>query len=199
MNAHNDPQDLWKGNDPALPRALPTTEICALARREERANVWMRGICLFALVCFVIAFAHNTWVIDQIWVRLGQGWMLIVMTAFLWGLIRDRTGRRASNETCAGFLLRTLKKKRDGFLAVRHVVLFIFPGVFASWWGGWGPALKARAMGLDPSSTYYRYMTSVWPIVITCVLLLLIWFAFSAAAKKASAEFQAFRDRIAAT
>jgi len=197
MNPNNDPQDLWKSNDPALPQRPDTTGICALARREERSNVWGRGIGLFALAGFAIAFAHNTWEVDQPWVRLGQGWMLIVMTVYLGGLLRNRTGRRASNETCAEFLLRSLQRKRDGFLAVRRVVLFIIPALLASWWGG-GAALKARAMGLDPSSPYYRYLTSVWPTVATCVLLLLVWFAFSGAAKKASAEFEALRERVAA-
>jgi hypothetical protein len=196
MNAHNDPQDLWKSNDPALPHPPATTEICALARRREREGLWGRGIRLFGLAGFAIAFAHNAFEIDQPWVRLGQGWMLILMTVYLWSLIRDHTGRRASHETCAAFLLRSLKRKRDGFLAVCRSVLLI-PAVLASWWGG-GPALKARAMGLDPSSPYDRYLTSVWPIVATCVLLEVIWFAFSGAAKKASVELEALRERITA-
>jgi len=183
MNAHNDPQDLWKCNDPSLPQPPATTGICALARRRERENVWQRRIGLFALAGFAIAFAHNTWEVDQPWVRLGQGWMLVVMT-----------DRRALNETCAGFLLRSLKMKRDGFLAVRRVVLLIIPAMLASWWGN-GAALKARAMGLDPSSPYYRYLTSVWPMVATAFLLLVVWFAFSGAAKKASTEFEALRER----
>jgi hypothetical protein len=87
--------------------------------------------------------------------------------------------------------------KRDGYLAVRRIVLFIIPGVLASWWGG-GAALKARAMGLDPSSSYYRYLTGVWPMIASCFLLLLVWLAFGAAAKKAAAEFEAMRQRIAA-
>jgi hypothetical protein len=196
MNPNNDPQDLWKTNDPELPRTPASSGICALARREERTNGWLRGICLFALACFAVAFAHNTWVIDQPWVRLGQGWMLTIITVYLFGVIRDRTGRRASSETCAGFLLRSFKMKRDGFLAVRRVVLLIIPAVLASWWGG-GAALRARAMGLDPSSLYYRYMTSNWPMVATCFLLLLVWVGFSGAARKASAEFEEFRERIA--
>ena len=81
-------------------------------------------------------------------------------------------------------------------MAVRRIVLLIIPAMLASWWGG-GPALKARAMGLDPSSLYYRYLTSVWPMIATCVLLLLVWFAFSSAGKKASAELEALRRRIA--
>lgn len=196
MNTNDDPQDVWKRNDPALPEPLAPTEICALARRRERENLWARTIGLFALGGFAIAFAHNTWAVDQLWVRVGQGWMLIVATVYLWSLIRNRTARRASNETCAAFLLRSLKMKRDGFLAIRRVVLLTIPAMVASWWGG-GPALKAHAMGLDPSSPYYRYLTSVWPMIATCVLLLFIWFAFSGAAKKASTEFEALRQRIA--
>lgn len=195
MNANSNPQDLWKRDDPGLPLPLAAAEICAKARRRERGNMWMRLIGLFALAGLAVAFAHNTWGIDQPWVRLGQGWMLIVMTVYFWGLIRSRTDRRTLNETCAAFLLRSLAKKRDGFMAVRRIVLLVIPAVLASWRGG-GPALKARAMGLDPSSVYYRYLTSIWPIAATCVLLLLVWFAFSSAAKKASAEFEALGRRI---
>ena len=67
MNANNDPQDLWKRNDPALPQPPSTAGICALARRQELTDLWLRSICVFALACFVIAFAHNTWVLDQPW------------------------------------------------------------------------------------------------------------------------------------
>jgi RNA polymerase sigma-70 factor (ECF subfamily) len=118
-------------------------------------------------------------------------------TDCLWNLIRNRTHLRASNDTCGSFLLRSLKMKRDGYTAVRRIVLLIIPAVLASWWGG-GAALKVRAMGLDPTSPYYRYLTSVWPMIATCVLLLLLWLAFRSAAKKASSEFEALRQRVAA-
>jgi hypothetical protein len=156
-----------------------------------------RRIGLFALAAFAIAFAHNTWQVDQPWVRLGQGWILVVVSIYLWSLIRRRTHRRAWNETCAGFLLRSLEMKREGYLAIRRMVLLLIPAIAASWWGG-GPALKARAMGLDPSSFFYRYLTGIWPMIATCFLLLLVWFAFNGSAKKASAEFEALRQRIGA-
>ena len=197
MNANNDPQDLWKRSETTLPEPL-AAEICALARRRERESLWGRRISLFALAGFAIAFAHNTWEVNQPWVRLGQGWMLLVVTVCLWNLIRNRTHLRASNDSCGSFLLRSLKMRRDGSLAFRRIVLLIIPAVLASWWGG-GAALKARAMGLDPTSSYYRYLTSVWPMIATCVLLLFVWLAFRSAAKKASAEFEAWRQRVAAT
>ena len=197
MNDHDNPQDLWRKNETGLPQPPSTVEICALARRRERENVWFRRIGLLALAGLAIAFAHNPWEIDQPWVRLGQGWMLMVMTVFLFGLIRDRTGHRTSNETCAAFLLRSLQRKRDGYLSFRRIVLLFIPAIAASWWGG-GAALKARAMGLDPSSPYYQYLTSVWPMFATCFLLLIVWFAFSATAKKTSTELEKLRQHIAA-
>ena len=129
MNANNDPQDLWKRSETTLPEPL-AAEICALARRRERESVWGRRISLFALAGLAIAFAHNTWEVDQPWVRLGQGWMLLVMTVCLWSLIRNRTHLRASNDSCGSFLLRSLKMKRDGYLAVRRIVLLIIPASF---------------------------------------------------------------------
>jgi hypothetical protein len=119
-----------------------------------------------------------------------------VITVFIFGLLLDRTGHRVSNETCERFLLRSLQRKRDGYLALRRIVLLFIPGVAATWWGG-GLALKAGAMGLHPSSPYYRYLTGIWPMIATCFLLLLLWLAFSVSAKKALAELKALRHRIA--
>ena len=196
MNANDDPRDLWNRSVPTLPEPL-AAEICALARRRERENLWARRISLCALAGFAIAFAHNTWQISQPWVRLGQGWMLLVVTVCVWKVIHNRAHHRSSNDSCGSFLLRSLQMKRDGYLALRRVVLLIIPAVLASWRGG-GAALKARAMGLDPASHYYRYLTSIWPAIATCVLLLVVWFAFTHAAKKASSEFEALRRRVAA-
>ncbi len=197
MNVDNDPQELWKSHIDALPPSPDAVGICELARRRERESIWGRRIGLLALAGFAVAFAHNVWQVDQPWVRLGQGWMLAVVTAYLWSLIRHRTHRRASNEACAGFLLRSLEMKRNGYLAFRRIVLLLIPAIAASWWGG-GPALRARAMGLDPSSPYYRYWASIWPMIATCSLLLVVWFVFSGTAKRVSAEFEALRLRIGA-
>lgn len=196
MNEHDNPQDIWRRNDPELPQPPTTAEICALARRRVRQDVWFRRIGVLVLAGSAIGYAHNTWEIEQLWVRLGLGWILIVIAVFLFGLLLDRTGHRASNETCEGFLLRSLQRKRDGYLALRRIVLLFIPGVAATWWGG-GLALKAGAMGLNPSSPYYRYLTGIWPMIATCFLLLLLWLAFSVSAKKAFAELEALRHRIA--
>jgi len=196
MNANNDPRDVWKRNEAALPEPL-AAEICALARRREGESVWGRRIGLVALAGFAIAFAHNTWEVTQPWVRLGQGWMLLIMAACFWKLVRNRKHQRASTDSCAGFLLRSLQMKRDGYRAVQRIVLLIVPAVLASWWGH-GAALKARAMGLDPASPYYRYLTGVGPIIATCLLLLLVWLAFREAASRASAEYDSMRQRVEA-
>lgn len=186
--------NIWKQSEADLPQPLRADEICAMARRRDREAVWGRRIALFALAGLAAAFLHNIWTLRQTWVRVGQGWMVIVMTVYLWGVIRSRTGGRASDETCARFLLRSFETKRNGYLAVRRLVLWTIPGILASWVGG-GAKLRAQAMGLAPSSAYYRYLTGVWPLAATCVLLVLVWLAFSSAAKKASAELEDLRQR----
>jgi hypothetical protein len=196
MNADDFSRDVWTQNGADLPQPLEAKEICSLARRRDREAIWGRRLALFGLAGLAAAFIHNTWLLPQSWTRAGQGWMVIVMTVYLWSVIRSRTARRTSDETCARFLLRSYELKRDGYLAVRRLVLWIVPGVLASWTGG-GTKLRAHAMGLNPSSVYYRYLTSVWPMVATCVLLVLVWLAFTYAAKKASAEFEALRRRVA--
>jgi hypothetical protein len=196
MNADDFSQDVWKENGADLPQALAADEICAMARRRDREAVWGRRLALFTLAGLAAAFVHNTWILPSSWVKVGQGWMVIVMTAYLWGAIRSRTGRRAPDETCAGFLLRTYEVKRNGYLAARRLVLWMIPGVLASWLGH-GVSLRVRTMGLHPTSAWYRYLTSGWPMVATGVLMILVWLAFSSASKKASADFEALRRRIA--
>lgn len=167
-----------------------------MARRREREEVWMRRGAMLTLVGLAAAFAHNVWEIDQPWVRFGQGWMLISMAVFLFVVLRDRTARRSADETCAAFLLRSLKRKRDAYRTMRYAVLLAIPGAAASWWGG-GAALKARAMGLDPASVYYRYLTGPGPMIASCLLLLLVWLAFRAASLKAGAELESLRRQVA--
>lgn len=196
MNADDFSQDVWKQDEAELPQALAADAICAMARRRDREAVVGRWLALFALAGLTAAFIHNTWLLPQSWARVGQGWMVVVMTGYLWGAIRSRTRRLASDETCARFLLRAYEAKRNGYLAARRLVLWMIPGVLASWLGH-GASLRVRALGLDPSSAWYRYLTSGWPMVATCVLMIVVWLAFSSAAKKAATEFDALRQRIA--
>jgi len=196
MNADDFPQDVWKQNGAELPQPLAAGEICAMARRRDREAVVGRRLALFGLAGLAAAFLHNAWILPTSWARIGQGWMVLVMTVYLWGAIRSRMGRRGPDETCAGFLLRAFEEKRNGYLAARRLVLWIIPGVWASWLGR-GTSLRVRTLGLDPSSAWYRYLTSGWPMAATCALMILVWLAFSHAAKKASADFETMRRKIA--
>ncbi len=198
MNADDFSQDVWKQNAACLPEPLAAGEICAMARRRDREAVAGRRLALFALAGLAGAFIHNTWILPQSWVKVGQGWMVLVMTVYLWDAIRSRTGRRASDETCAGFLLRSYEVKRNGYLAARRLVLWMIPGIVASWLGH-GVSLRVRTMGLDPSSAWYRYLTSDWPWVATWMLLILVWLGFSSAAKKTAKELETLRRRVAST
>ena len=155
MNANDFSHDVWKQNGAELPQALAADQICAMSRRRDREAVVGRRLALFGLAGFAAAFIHNTWILPGSWIKVGQGWMVLVMTVYLWDAIRSRTGRRASDETCAGFLLRTYEAKRNGYLAARRLVLWMIPGVLASWLGH-GVSLRVRLMGLDPSSAWYR-------------------------------------------
>ncbi len=74
-------------------------------------------------------------------------------------------------------------KIASGCLAVRHLIPEI-------------PSLKMKPDGI-PCDSPHRYLTSVWAMIATIVLLLLVWLAFSEAAKNASAEFEALRNRVA--
>lgn len=197
MHPNENARDLWNREDPGLPNPPTSGDICTRARNRERESVWAGRILTIAFIAFALAFAHNIWSVPQPWVRLGQAWMLLAVCLCLWSLIRRRPHSQAPHESCAEFLLKLLESKRNNLLTLGRLVLWIIPGELASWWGR-SPALKARVMGLDPSSPYYHYLTGGWPLLATSILLVLIWLAFSHAAKKASGELESLRQRTIA-
>ena len=138
------------------------------------------------------------WEVNQPWVRLGQGWMLIVMTVCLWNLIRNRTHLRASNDSCGSFLLRSLKMK-TGRIPGRS------PNRFAHHPGGFGELVgwRRRTEGACDGSRSVFSLLSVFDERLADdrhvrLAAILSGSLSRSAAKKASAEFEALRQRLAA-
>lgn len=191
------PESVWKSIHGKEEASMDTTftpeQLCAMARSRERECVWSRRILLFILIGLAAGFAYNVFSVSQPWVRLSQGWMLAWTCLLVWGL---RRGPRRMNatESCATFLRREFESKRSGFLEIRRYMFLLIPPILASWWGG-GPAIRLRALGVYPSSRLYEFASGPWPFIIIGLLLMLVWFAFGLAAKKAMRELDDLRRR----
>lgn len=184
----------WKRTEDNDMPDLSPDRICEMARCRERDSLWSRRIAAFALVCLGGAFLYNCLRVDQPWVRIGQGWMLAATLYYAWRVARSKSDRRDGNETCLAFLVRSLEGKRRTMRELQWTVLVVVPAMLASWWGG-GPELRARAMGLDPSSPLYRYYTGGWPFVVTALTLAFVSFAFADGAKKAARKIEGLNAR----
>lgn len=193
MNVH----DIWKQSQGAS--TTTPDEICKLARSREREAIWTKGLALFALGGILFAFAHNMWTIDapQPLARAGHAWNLIVLAAYFGGVIRSRSAGRGTNESCAGFLVRSLEARRDTFYGVCRVVLLLIPGIAAGWLAGNNSALAVKAMGLNPSSAYAHYVMGIGPRIATVVLITVLLTVFGVAGQQVSKELEAMRRRVA--
>jgi hypothetical protein len=100
-------------------------------------------------------------------------------------------------ENCASFLRREFEGKRTGLLEIRRYLLLLVPPILASWWAG-APAIRLRAMGVDPSVRLYAFASGPWLVIVGGWLLVLVWLAFGLAARKAMRELDAaahFRNK----
>lgn len=191
------PESVWKSingkEETNMDMAFTPDQLCAMARSRERESTWSRRVLLTLLICLAGAFAYNVFAVSQLWVRLSQGWMLAWTCLLVW---RFRTGprRMSATESCASFLQREFDGKRSGLLEIRRYMFLLIPPILVSWWGR-GPAIRLRALGVDPSSRIYGLVSGPWLFIITGLLLALVWLAFGLAAKKATYELDELRRR----
>jgi hypothetical protein len=174
---------------------MTTDQLCAMAGRRERENVWGRRVALVTCVCFAAMFSYIVITITQPWIRLGQAWMVGIICLFFWGTIRRGPRRIRTNEPCARFLEREYDGSRNTLLQVRRGILLVLPSLAASWWGGY-QAARANALHLDPTSWRFHFLNSPWLYVLYAVVLLVLllgWLALGKAAEKASRELENLR------
>ena len=79
----------------------------------------------------------------------------------------------AGAESCADFLRAELEKKSTRILEMRWILLLVFPGMFASWWGG-GPVSVAKNLGIERPALL-RFPASPGPLIGFALLLAFIW------------------------
>jgi hypothetical protein len=184
------PESVWKSINEKEERRMDITftpdQLCAMARSRERESIWSRRILLTLLIGLAGAFAYNAFSVSQLWVRLAQGWMLAWACLLVWR-VRRAPRRMSATENCASFLRREFEGKRSGLLEIRKYVFLLIPPILTSWWAG-GPAIRLRALGVDPSSGLYGFASGPWLLIIIGLLLVLIWLAFGLAARKATRE-----------
>ncbi len=191
------PESVWKSiigkEEGDMDVTFTPDQLCAMARSRERESIRSRGVLLTLMIGLAVVFAYNVVSARELWVRLSQGWMLAWTCLLVWRF-RGGPHRLSATESCASFLQREFEGKRSGLREIRRYMFLLIPPILVFWWAG-GPAIRLKALGVDPSSRMYGFASGPWPFIIVGLLLVLVWLAFGLAAKKAKREFDELRRR----
>jgi hypothetical protein len=188
-------QSLYRQEEPGMEMKLTTGQLCAKARYRERENVWFRWIASVACLGFGAAFLYGAVTMDQIWIRLGQAWMALLMAFALWGGIRVGARRMQTGESCAQFMIRELEGSRRTLLSIRWGILLVLPSLLMFWWGSW-EATRANALHLDPAIWQHAFVTILRYFVAAILILLAGWIGLGLEAKKRARQAEEMRRTI---
>jgi hypothetical protein len=154
--------------------------ICTKARAFERKmkfEFW--GVPLL-LALFAAKAVFYLVRFQEPWIRAGWAWgvMTFVYAAARWVKVGPPRllHNAARAESCAVFLRDELEKKRIRILEMRWILLLLFPGLFASWWGG-GPVSVAKSLGIE-WPLLLRFQASPGPLIGFALLLAIVWVRF---------------------
>jgi hypothetical protein len=195
------PQSVWQSlhrrEDPRMEMKLTTDQLCTKARYRERENVVGQWIAAVTCLGGSAAFVYLAITMEQIWLRLGNTWMALLMAFAFWGVIRQSPRRIQAGESCAQFMVRELDGSRRTLLGIRWVIILAVPSVLMSWWGGYG-TIPASALHLDPSSWPYHFLTSPWRIVAVLLVLFAGWAGLGLEVRKRARHAEELRRAIGA-
>jgi hypothetical protein len=189
---NKDWQALWKAQEGEV-TAMKSEVVCAKARALERKmKIEFWGVPLL-LTLFAAKAAFNFVQFPEPWIRAGWGWGVVtfIYAAARWvhfgmpGRLHHATG----SENCADFLRAGLNKKRTRILEMRWILLLLFPGFVASWWGG-GPVAVAKRLSIEwPALLHFQ--ESPGPLIGFALLLAFIWVKFGSEASAIQSEIEA--------
>jgi hypothetical protein len=184
-------QALWKAQEGEV-TAMKSEVVCAKARAlEQKMKIEFWGVPLL-LTLFAAKAGFNFVQFAEPWIRAGWAWGVVtfIYAAARWvqfgmpGRLHHATGW----ENCADFLRAELNKKRTRILELRWILLLLFPGFLASWWGG-GPVAVARRLGIEwPALLHFQ--ESLGPLIGFALLLALVWIKFGLEASAIQNEIE---------
>jgi hypothetical protein len=192
------PQRVWQSLDregePEMEMRLTTDELCAMAHYRERENVYLQWIV--SVVCLGVgaALVYGAIAIDQLWLRLAQTWMALLMALAIWGVRSWGARRIQPGESCAHFMVRELEGSRRTLLVTQWGIVLVLPGMAMVWWGANG--VMRAALHLDPTSWRYYFPTSPWPFVAVLPVFLACWAGLGLEAKKRARQAEELRRAI---
>jgi hypothetical protein len=188
----SDWQALWKAQKGET-SSMKSEAICIKARafeRKMRFEFW--GVPLL-LALFAAKSVFYLVQFPEPWIQAGYAWGIVtfIYAAARWvqvGPPRPLHTNTAGAENCVDFLRAELGKKRSRILEMRWILLLLFPGMFAIWWGG-GPVSVAKRLGIEWTALL-RFQASPGPLIGFVLLLAFIWVKFGSEASAIQREIE---------
>jgi hypothetical protein len=193
------PQHVWQSmhreEEPEMEMRLTTDQLCAKARYHERENVWFQWFVVVVCLSFGAMCVYEAVIVEQIWVRLGFAWMVVLLALGVGGAIRVGARRIQAGESCAQFMVRELEGGRRTLLALRWGFLLVMPSLLMLVWGGTA-AIRARNLNIDPALRRHLLLISLWPMVAILLVLLAVGVFLGREAKKKANQAEELRRAI---
>ena len=120
----HEPSNVWKKQDEEEGTVQIKTEpeeFAARLRSMERQNTFVAWSAVVVISAVSIAALHNVYAAEQPWIRLGQAWMLAVIS-YIFATEFRRRGMKGSDEPCARFLERRHEEQAKSYLRFRRIV-----------------------------------------------------------------------------
>jgi len=195
-----EPQRVWQSLDrqaePKMEMRLTTDQLCAMARSHESENIWLQWVAIVVCLGLGALFVYWAIAIEQIWVRLAQAWVALLMALVIWKARSWGARRIEAGESCAHFMVREFEGSRRTLLAIRWGIVLLVPWALMSWWG-LDVGIRANAPHLDPAWRD-QLLTSTWRTFVVALLVLLVcWAGLGWEAKKRARQAEELRRAIA--
>ena len=194
-----EPQSVWQALDrqgePKMEMRLTTDQLCTMARYRERENIWLQWIAIVVCVGLGALFVYWAIAIEQIWVRLAQVWVALLMVIVIWRARSWGARRIEAGESCAHFMVREYEGSRRTLLAIRWGIVLLVPWDLMSWWGSY-VGIRTNALRLDPAWRDHL-LTSTWHTFVAILLVLSVcWAGLGWEAKKRARQAEELRRAI---
>ncbi len=194
------PQSVWQSlhpqEEPGMEMSLTTDQLFAKARYRERENIWAQWIG--AAICFGFAatFLYRATAIEQLWSRLALAWMALLMMFAFVGIVRKGARRMQAGESCAQFMVRELEGSRRTLLSVRWFAVLSLPTLLLPLWGALRVMQASGLLHRNLSLWPHPFVTSVWAIGASLLVLLAIWVGMGLEAEKRARQAEELRRAI---
>jgi hypothetical protein len=179
-----------------LETKLTPDQLCEKARQHEKENTWFQRLVILICIGLGAILGLLTVETEQLWVRRGFAWMLVLLALACLGAVRVGARRIQVGESYGHFMIREFEGGRRTLLAMRWGLVLLVPSLLMLTWGGTA-AIRAHNLPIDEELHRDLLLTNLWPFVPIPLVLLAAWVFLGREAGKKADQAEQLRRAIA--